>query len=37
MIERLRKNAIGVVRRLERLGTLVTAGRDGLGEAWKLA
>jgi hypothetical protein len=37
MIERLQKNAIGVVRRLERLGTLVSAGRDGLGEAWKLA
>jgi len=37
MIERLQKNAIGVARRLERLGTLVSAGRDGLGEAWKLA
>jgi len=29
VIERLRKNAISVVRRLERLGTLVSTGRDG--------
>jgi len=29
MIEWLQRNAIGVVRRLERLGIPVTAGRDG--------
>jgi len=37
MIEQMRKNAIGVVRRLERTGTLVLAGRDGHGATWAVA
>ena len=37
MIEQMRKNAIGVVRRLERAGTLVLAGRDGHGATWAVA
>jgi len=37
MIEQMRKNAIGVVHRLERTGTLVLAGRDGHGATWAVA
>jgi len=37
MIEQMRKNAIGVVHRLTRSGTLVPAGRDGLGTTWAVA
>ena len=37
MIEQMRKNAIGVLRRLERSGTLVLAGRDGHGATWAVA
>jgi len=34
VIEPMRKNAIGAVRRLQRTGTLVLAGRDGHGATW---
>ena len=37
MIEQMRKNAIGVVHRLERTGTLIPAGRDGHGATWAVA
>lgn len=37
MIEQMRKNALGVVHRLERTGTLVPAGRDGHGATWSVA
>jgi hypothetical protein len=37
MIEQMRKNAIGVVRRLQRSGTLVLARRDGHGATWAVA
>jgi len=37
MIEQMRKNAIGVLRRLQRSGTLVLAGRDGHGATWAVA
>ncbi len=37
LIERLQKNAIAVVRSLEKSGTVVSDGRDGRGEAWCLA
>ena len=37
MIEQMRKNAIGVVHRLERSGTLIPAGRDGHGVTWAVA
>lgn len=37
MIERMQKNAIGVVRHLEKIGTLVSAGHNGHGATWKLA
>jgi len=37
LIERLRKNAIGVVRHLERSGTLIAAGHDGRGATWRVA
>lgn len=37
MIEQMRKNAIGVVHRLTRSGTLIPAGRDGLGATWAVA
>ena len=37
MIEQMRKNAIGVVHRLERSGTVVPAGRDGHGATWAVA
>jgi hypothetical protein len=34
MIEQLRKNVMAVVHRLERIGTLIPAGRDGRGATW---
>ena len=37
MIEQMRKNAIAVVHRLERTGTLIPAGRDGHGATWSVA
>ncbi len=37
MIEPMRKNAIAVVHRLERTGTLIPAGRDGHGATWSVA
>jgi hypothetical protein len=37
MIEQMQKNAIAVVRRLERSATLAPAGRDGHGATWKVA
>jgi len=37
MIEQMRKNAITVVHRLERTGTLIPAGRDGHGATWSVA
>ncbi|MEF8727595.1 MAG: hypothetical protein V5B34_05220 [Accumulibacter sp.] len=37
IIEQMRKNAIGVGRRLQRSGTLVVAGRDGHGATWAVA
>jgi len=37
LIEQMRKNAIGVVHRLTRSGTLIPAGRDGLGATWAVA
>ena len=37
MIEQMRKNAIGVVHRLERTGTLIPTGRDGHGATWAVA
>jgi hypothetical protein len=37
MIEQMQKNAIAVVHRLERTGTLIAAGRDGHGATWSVA
>ncbi|EXI69848.1 MAG: hypothetical protein AW08_00341 [Candidatus Accumulibacter adjunctus] len=37
MIEQIRMNAIGAVRRLQRTGTLIVAGRDGDGATWAAA
>ena len=37
MIEQMQKNAIAVVHRLERTGTLIPAGRDGHGATWSVA
>ena len=37
LIEQMRKNAIGAVHRLTRSGTLIPAGRDGLGTPWAVA
>ena len=37
MSEQMQKNASAVVKRLETLGTLLPAGRDGTGRTWKLA
>ena len=37
MIDQMRKNAIGVVHRLTRSGTLILAGRDGHGGTWAVA
>ena len=37
MIEQMRKNAIGVVHRVTRSGTLMPAGLDGLGTSWAIA
>ena len=37
LIERMRKNAIGVVRHLERSGTLIAAGHNGRGATWRVA
>jgi hypothetical protein len=37
MIEQMRKNALGVVHRLERTGTLIPVGRDGHGATWAVA
>jgi len=37
MIEQMQKNAIAVVRRLERSATLAPAGRNGHGATWKVA
>ena len=37
MIEQMQKNAIAVVRRLERSATLVLSGRDGHGATWRVA
>ena len=37
LIEQMQKNAIAVVRRLERSATLAPAGRDGHGTTWKVA
>jgi len=36
-IEQMRKNAIDVVRRPERTGTLILAGGDGHGATWAVA
>lgn len=37
MIEQMQKNALAVVKRLENIGTLVPAGKDGTGRTWRLA
>jgi len=37
MIEPMQKNAIVVVHRLERTGTLIAVGRDGHGATWSFA
>ena len=37
LIEQMQKNAIAVVRRLERTTTLAPAGHDGHGATWKVA
>jgi len=37
MSEQMQKNASAVVKRLEVLGTILPAGRDGAGHTWKLA
>ncbi len=37
MIEQMQKNAIAVVHRLERTGTLISAGRGGQGATWRVA
>ncbi|MDS4055658.1 hypothetical protein [Accumulibacter sp.] len=34
LIEQMQKNALNVVHRLQRTGTLVAAGRDGPGATW---
>jgi len=36
LIEQMQKNALNVVHRLQRTGTLVPAGRDGAGATWKV-
>ena len=36
LIEQMQKNALNVVHRLQRTGTLVAAGRDGAGATWKV-
>lgn len=37
MNEQMQKNAIAVVKRLENAGTVVLAGKDGVGRTWRLA
>ncbi len=37
MFEQMRKNAVGVVRRVQRTGTLIVAARDGHGATWAIA
>jgi hypothetical protein len=37
MIEPMQKNAIVVVHRLDRTGTLIAVGRDGHGATWSFA
>ena len=37
IIEQMQKNALAVAKRLETIGTLVPAGKDGAGRTWRLA
>ena len=37
MIEKMQKNALAVVKRLEDAGIVVLAGKDGTGRTWRLA
>lgn len=37
MVKQMQKNAIAVVRHLEKTGTVVPAGQDGSGATWRVA